>query len=63
MTGAIGHYGQFPSEDDQRQLLPARNAGRSTLFPLEHTQLLPQQDLNILVVVGSTPQPDEVEQQ
>ena len=51
-----GQRRQFGSEHDQRELLPAGNAGRMRLFALEDTELLPQeQDLKIFVMVGSTP--------
>jgi hypothetical protein len=62
-TSPVGHGGQFSCQDDERELLPARNVWRARLLPLENPQLLTEeQDLDILVDVGSTAEPDEIEQ-
>jgi len=49
---------------DQREFLPTGQARRVGLLALENAQLLPEQyDLDILVTLAATTQPDEVEQQ
>ena len=43
---------QFPSEDDQRELVPAGNARCTRLVPLEDAQLLPQEeDFQVFLVL------------
>ncbi len=63
-TSTSCHRREFAGKDEQCQFLPAGNAGRVSVLPLENTELLLQeQDLDILVMLGSTVQADEVEEQ
>ncbi len=54
---------QFPGKDKQWDFLPARDAGRTGMLPLQDTQLLAQQeDLYVFVTLGSARHGAKVEQ-
>jgi hypothetical protein len=63
LRAVVRHRRQFADEDEQYEFLPARDAGRVGLFPLEDTQLLAQQEnFDVFVTFGSASHGDKVEQ-
>ena len=53
---AVRQPRQFAGEDEQGEFLPAGNARRTGLFPLQDAQLLAEeQDLQILVMFNAMP--------
>jgi hypothetical protein len=58
------HAGELGGEDSQRPLVPAREARRAGLPPLQQAQLVPQQgDLEVFLARGSSSGGDEVRQE